>query len=369
MDGENQEFYIVLNNIGFVYYKLKEYNKALSYYLQSLDLQNRLQEYYDFESDLLNVSLCYINLKDFGRAKEYVDSALNSCKTHCSDDVILNGYYSLGEIFLNLKDSAKAEYQFVKSLKTAKDLGNHRLVLDNIVQLSHILISQGRMSEAKTYLEEAEVLINNSASFNLEIIKIYSCLVAFYKKLGDFIQMAYYQEKYISIKDSIYNEALTTNLMKVEAEHLQKENMARIEAQKQVIDLTEKNITVQRWVNILIGVIAFALLIVIMLLIRINKTRKTINEALEKKVQERTKELQQSRDSWHKAYEVKEQLIAKATTEIKSSIATLKGLSTLGLKQFKEPDAIQYIKEVELTSGNLMSVIEVFNNKEFTQQA
>ncbi|MBT1705320.1 tetratricopeptide repeat protein [Chryseosolibacter indicus] len=366
MSRGEADYDIALNNIGLTYYKLRDYKKALSYYRQCIDAKIKLQDYFDLDRALINIGLCYRNLNDFSKAKYYVDSAFNVCKTNCSDIIKIEGNFCLGKIYTNLLEFEIAKDYFIKSYVLAKRIGDTRFSLENISELASILIRKDRIEEAVKYLREAETFITNDASYNLEITRIYSCYIDLYRKIGDYKRLALYQEKYILLKNSILSETLTTGLMKIEAEHLQKENMARIETQKQVIELTQKNIAVQRWVNILIGVIAFALLIVIMLLIRINKTRKTINEALEKKVQERTKELQQSRDSWHKAYEVKEQLIAKATTEIKSSIATLKGLSTLGLKQFKEPDAIQYMQEVELTSGNLMSVIEVFNNKEFT---
>ena len=46
------------------------------------------------------------------------------------------------------------------------------------------------------------------------------------KKIKTSKKCCFYQNKYISLKDSVFNEELTKNLMKAEAEYQEKENQS-----------------------------------------------------------------------------------------------------------------------------------------------
>jgi tetratricopeptide (TPR) repeat protein len=267
---EDAEKHIVLNNIGAIYYKLKDYRKALEYFILCAAIKRRINDSYDLEITLLNISLSYAYINEFGKGMLYADSALSICGDNCSNVIKKSAGFSQGVIFLGLGQIKRAETYFLYSLKIARTTEDHRYILDNIDYLSQIYIQQNKLASALQYLREAEKIINNGASLNLELIKIYSRFFEVYKKQGDLKQVAYYQEKYIQLKDTIYNEALTTNLMKIEANHLQRENTARIEAQKRVIALTEKDIANQRLLNILTGAIAVFFLLAIILLFKLN---------------------------------------------------------------------------------------------------
>ena len=66
------------------------------------------------------------------------------------------------------------------------------------------------------------------------LVKIVLAILA---KSKNFKKVEFYQSKYITLKDSIYNKELTTNLMKIEAEHLEKENKEKIEFQNRILAL------------------------------------------------------------------------------------------------------------------------------------
>ncbi|MBT1705322.1 tetratricopeptide repeat protein [Chryseosolibacter indicus] len=352
----------ISSNIGISYLKLGDYKKALSYFLRSLRIKQQINDYHDMERTFINTSLSYACIDDFKLAKTYLDSASIICKGkgNCSVQIEIEWNFCSGIIHFGLKQFDLAVQNFRRSYYLANQIEDHRFVLDNIDYLVKIY-NDSNQYEVVKYLKEAEVIIDRGTPFNLEAIKIYSHFIDLYNVEKDFEKMAYYQNKYIELKDSIYNENLTTNLMKVESDYLQRENIARIKAQGQVIDLTEKNIAVQRLVNILIGIVAFALLIVIMLLIRINKTRKTINEALEKKVQERTYQLALNRDSWLQAYKEKEASLEKVTTEVRSTIATIVGLNRLVQKEIHDPRILDYTIQSDHASKSLLDRIRAFN--------
>jgi hypothetical protein len=102
--------------------------------------------------------------------------------------------------------------------------------MDNLIYLSRISILLGEMNAAENYLGLADKLLSKDYFYSLELVKVYGEFSSFYIKSKRFDKAVMYQQKYIELKDGVFSQQLTRNLMKVEAEHLEKENQNKIEA-------------------------------------------------------------------------------------------------------------------------------------------
>jgi hypothetical protein len=153
--------------------------------------------------------------------------------------------------------------------------------LDDIYYLSKVYIEENRNSEAMQILKVGEQVIDEGQPFNAEAINIYQCFFTLYRKLPNFERTAFYQQKYIALKDSVYTDELTTNLMKVEAEYLDRESKGRIQVQAQTLLLNEAIIEHQQWLNIFIGSTAIMLIVIIALLARPNREKQKLNDLLD----------------------------------------------------------------------------------------
>jgi tetratricopeptide (TPR) repeat protein len=360
---ENKKDYeekaILLSNIGVVYYKLKDYDKGLSYFKQCLDLKKKNNDQYDLDKLLINISLCYAYTNEFQEAEKFIDSVLVICDigSSCSPSIQMEINFTLGVIHYRQNKMGIAEDYFLKSYAIAKSINHGRFLFDNIDYLSDINIRQNRISKAIDYLNEAEELIKHGAPFNLELVKIYIRFFRLYQIEKDYEKVAFYQQKYILLKDSVFNETLTNNLMKIEADYLERENKAKIESQNEVLILKEKIIAGQQTIIILTGALVLILGVLAGLLIRVNKHRKATNRLLDQRVKERTMELETSRDELIKRNYETELLISKASNDIRSSIATLKGLCTVGLSDINDPKARDYLYKVDSISHKLSNTI------------
>ena len=363
MKGDKSEISITTDNIGLVYYKLEDYDKALSYYKKSLQLKNETKYKYDLDLLLINISLCYGYKNNFIEAKKFIDQAFAVCGKNCSKYLQLQARFSLGIISLGSKDFVEAETQFLKSYALAKMLNNERLQFDNIVYLSQIYIQRNELVLAEKYLSNAEKLIASGTPYNLELIKVYNGLFKLYAKSGNFEKVARYQQKYIQLKDSIFSKELTRNLMKVEVEYLERENKAKIEAQNKIMALDEEIIVRQRFLNLFIGIVAILLILLAVVLVRSNRRKRMINLLLEQKVKERTTELEINSSVLQRSLEERNLQLQKISTDIKNSLATIKGLCFLGLKDSDAPDAAQYIHKIDVTSDQLLNTLNrTFSN-------
>jgi tetratricopeptide (TPR) repeat protein len=354
---------IALNNTGLVYYKMKSYQRALDYFQHAIEYcltEGKLSPGVDkdyYEGSLLNISLCHAFLNNLIMAEEYIDKVSGMCEDGCSDYILMQTYYGSGVIKFKQGNDQDALKKFSASLSLAKKLRNERYELDNIIYLSQLSLASNQLTLAEKYLGEAEALMKRGIPFNLELVKIYNELFQLYEKLGDYKKVAFYQAKYIQLNDSIYSEEVTTNLMKIEAEYMERENQAKIETQDKILALQNDVIIRQRIINIFIGVAAALSIILVFVLVQNVKQKKRANISLEHKVKERTMALETHKIELLNLLDERNQQMKRISMEIKSSVATIQGLCKLSLQDVSVVNAAEYIDRIEKTSHNLQSGI------------
>jgi len=352
---------IALNNTGLVYYKMKSYDRALDYFQKALDLRSKEALTPDVRASnqnaLVNISLCYSHLNNLTKAEESIEKAYSFCEGGCSDFILKQAHYASGLVRFKQGNKQEALKEFSESLALARRLRDERYELDNIIYLSQIAIGSNQLGVAEKYLGEAEGLMKRGIPFNLELVKIYNELFQLYEKLGDYKKVAFYQSKYIQLNDSIYSEEVTTNLMKVEVEYMERENQAKIETQEKILALQNDVISRQRMINIFVGIAGALTIGLVVMLVQNVKQKKRANVSLEHKVKERTMALETHKIQLLNSLEERNQQMKRISTEIKSSVATIQGLCKLSLQDVSAVNAGEYIDRIEKTSHSLQSGI------------
>jgi tetratricopeptide (TPR) repeat protein len=348
---------VTLNNIGLLYMKLRDYDKALTVYKESLRLKNEIKDTFDLDGLLLNIAECYSFKYDFYNALEYVRLGLNTCGSHCSDESLIVAFQTLGYVAYFKKKFAEASIQFLKAYALSQKNGveHHRLTI--IEFLVRIALHNNELKTAEKYLREADALISSGVPYNAEIIQVYHQLQVLYSKYRNYEKAYYYQNKYVLLKDSIHNYELTSNLMKIEAEHVEKENQAKIEAQNKILTLNQEIIFRQKLLNIFIGLIAVLLITVTILLIKSNRQKQRANILLDSRVKERTIALELNKDTLERACQERDLLLEKTSMDIKTSLATMKGLCALSIKEVQDPVALRYIEKIKSTSDKFFETL------------
>lgn len=317
---------IALNNIGLVYYKLKDYEKAKEFFIKAIALKGKINDNYDLSAAFINLGLCHAYLDDYTSAKMYVQKGIQASSNNSSDYEVALGDFATGVVCFGLKEYHKAERCFLKSYHMAKKNDDQRFQFDNVDYLTQIYLMQNRVSEASYYLSEAEALIDEGAAYNLEMIKIYSRFFQMYNRIKNYEKAAFYQQKYIVLKDSVYNEELTINLMKVEADYQERENSAKIAAQEQVLRLKEKIINGQQILNIVASTLVLMVVAFSIMLWRNYTRKKRANIMLDEKVKARTAELELSRDVLITTLTSRNMLIDRAVSDVKDALSTMQGI-------------------------------------------
>jgi tetratricopeptide (TPR) repeat protein len=361
VDGDDDEKNIprdiTLANIGFVHYKLKNYRHGLDYFLPALQLRKQKNGPGDIEQLRINIALCYAHLHNPVESKKYIADVESVCNEKCTRYTEMHLSYVKGVLAFYNVGYKESERHFLHSYALAKEIANPRFQFDNIVLLAELYLKINRVDLAEQYLRHAEKLISADTPYNLELIKVYSQLSQLYANSSDLRKLSHYQNLYIELRDSIYDEELTTNLMRIEAEHLERENKERIESQDKILALNQEIIFRQKVANISIGGVGLLTFILAVVLAKSNRRKTRFNAFLDKKVIERTRELQLNQEALRRALQERDVIMSKACKDINCSIASMKGLVTLATKEIDHPKAPEYWREIDNTAYRLSKIV------------
>lgn len=278
-----------LSNIGLVYYKLKDYNSALDYYERCFEIKKHIQDNYYLDRLLINLGLCYINVGKLNEAKKRILAARHACGGKCSEAILMEYLFALGRISESVLDKESLSY-FFKSYSLALKLNDVRYIIDNTILISRIYRRKGNLLASKRFLNATEKILPES-SHNLEMLKLYREFSMVYKALRDTSNLALAQEKYIILRDTVYNGDRISSLAKINAQFLERERESLIAIQAEQGKLKNSIAGKQYTINLLIMVLMALSCITGFVLYRINQKEMLAAQRLNDRIMHRTKSL------------------------------------------------------------------------------
>ena len=344
--GDTEGEIRTLINVGVVYYKLKDYEKALRYFNQSKGIQEKTGLRIDTDILMNNIGLSYAYLGQFEEAMLHIDFGMRACGVNCSDIRRMEALFAKGVVHMGLRNLHRSEDYFLQSYDLSKKLKNVRFQLDNIDCLSQIYLERKKPNDAARYLHIGERIIMAYPAFNLENLKLYSRLSDLYRTLRNFEMASDYQFKYRQLKDDVYSEELTNNLMRIEAENLERENLRRIKSQNEILALNQHIIDRQNIINVLSIILILIIIGLGSVLYRNYKQKKRINAFLDLKIGERTRELNNSSLQLSKAFHERDLMLDHANRAYMSLVARIEGLYLNALKDVSDPVGRDYILKI-----------------------
>ena len=348
--GNKFDISIGLLNIGQVHYKLKDYLKAIQYFEKSLELKRESGEESDTEyTTLANLGHCYRVLNFHDKAREYYETALKRCGDNCNVDIQMDAECGLGLTFLEEGDYEVAKKHIKRSLAVARRSNDKNYLASNLDFLAKIALDKQLYDSAVQNLEAAEQYAQE-AGYNSILVDIYRDFSKLYKETEDFKKAAYYQDKYIQLKDSVFSEELIKNIAAVQTRLEERENIKTIAVQGE-------QLTKQRTLNIAIVIIAVLATLLVFMLFRSNVAKRKANDRLDKEVKAATKDLQAANQLLAEVNQELDHFIYKTSHDIRGPLATLKGLCNVALVDVADSTALKYLNKLDLTATQLDTLL------------
>ena len=358
--GDRKQISVSLINIGLVHFKLEDYTLALEYYLKALKIKEEIDYSYDNEFLLVNIGLCYNQLDDCENARKYFNKAITICGSPCSRKVAIEIEHGLGETSVFEKRYSEAELHFKRSFENSEKWSDQRYQLVNLNELAKLSIEKNLIADAKFYVDQAEALPDKS-QFTELYLEIFKLKAELYKKSKDYKSANLFLTKYGELKDKIFDSEVKRRLMRVQTQFAERENLARIESQSNILVLQGEAIQRQKLLNVLIGAVAFLATVLVIVLYRSNRHKQRVNTILDKRVSERTFELEKNRDELKHSHDEKDLILKRVSSDLTSSWATLNGLSNLAAMELP-PEQVIYFREAEATAERMINCVNKYTS-------
>ncbi len=297
------------NNIGEVYKKLNDLDKALEYLLKSIDLKRKDSATHAIT--YYNIAELYIRLNRIPEAQRFIDRSFAIAKAENNTRVSAFDYWSLAAIEIHQKNPDAALDYYFKAEAIWKQLGETRSLIQTYQDIAEVYRSVKKFHEAESYLNQAMQLARTIKVPDLQV-KNYERFARLDSARGNFSRALLYMSKHNALKDSVYNLLKAEQIARLqtiyETESREQENQQlRTERALKDSQLAVQRITLLAISAglILAGIVAYVLYrqrkkilfqkeaieVQATALLKLNEELQQLNRNLEERIEQRTSQL------------------------------------------------------------------------------
>ena len=144
-----------LNNIGACYYKLGNYDKAIENYHESLKIREELEDKKGMASSLNNIGNIYDDLSKYNKALEYYSRSLTIKEKLNDKKGMESTLNNIGIIYNKLGKYDKALDYHHRSLKIKKEIGNKKGIAIALYNIGKVYEEKDNYNDALKYFQQA----------------------------------------------------------------------------------------------------------------------------------------------------------------------------------------------------------------------
>ncbi|MBR9757285.1 MAG: sensor histidine kinase [Algicola sp.] len=330
------ELLLTYSNLAKAYCGVKDFDKAITFYVKSLEIEQQNQAPNEIFT-LLRLAELYSQKREHRKAIEYYERSLDLTQ-NLTDSLKGEILPKLGGEYLQFKDYDKATEHLVEALKINRALNHKNGLLIALNNLGHLNLQRQYLKYAEGQLLEARALtteVNNKA----EQLKNYKFLKALDSTNRNFDRAFVWQRQYYQLKSELAKENQqqpATTIEEVTPEDLfsvgQTNNQTHL--QQPNPDTTGEINNINRFKLILYALLA-ALVIVSTFLVliylkrnnRIKYTRKL--EEKNKKIELQNEAILEQTKHLEEINKVKDKLFSIISHDLKDSLSSIKGFIDL----------------------------------------
>lgn len=354
--GNKKNIFDNLNNIGVVYLKLKNYEKALDIFLE-LDASETLEP--ETISIPVNLGFIYYELGEYDKAEKQLSRVLNFEGPKYDQRALGLSTFKLGEIHRERMEYDMAIDFFEQSMAVFDKMDNE---LQKVQSLNGIALTYLKANNLDRALINAKKGLAIANSYNAIPQRNNSAetLYKIYDRQGNTEMALKYHKLLKTYSDSMLNDEISKEVGRLEAKNeFEERELALKEQQKQQQLENEKQVAEQRVYLAVLFALLLASLIGGYSFYRNSQVRKKANSLLKEKNREIASQAERLED----LNKVKNQLFSIISHDLRGPISSLQGL--INLHEMDElsneeieilmPQVAQKFKHTSSLLNNLLS--------------
>ena len=367
-----------LNNLGILYRGLENYSNAFSYYSQALSLAKKSKSI--FLTTIYNsIGSYYWYLESNDSALVYYNRVLKiDPKTPLLKERYCAALNNLGNVYRSMEKLDSALYYYNLSLEKSTQYDFVNLKSITLKNFGILYSMQGNCPQALENIKKS-IEIANRINLKRIVRDDYYLLSDIYAKQNDYKNAFQYHKLYSAYQESVYSDEQANKITQIEIDNIIRQK----EMDKALLskNIAEQNLKIQRNRSILIIlslVVAFFALLSysILRLLKLSKNSakmlEEMNEELESKVRNRTKNLQseivqhkitaaaliKAKEKAEESDRLKSSFLANLSHEIRTPMNAINGFTELLRDYALEPEKKnEYISIIRKSGHKLLLII------------
>ncbi len=337
---EKEHLYVELcsayTNVARAYYKMNAYDKAIEFYLKTLQLQKRLNNTDGIIESNSRLAEMYSSQKEFRKAIEYYETVLATVGDS-NDSIRGNILPKLGGEYLKFNDYNKASTYLIQGLilnRKSKNKLGLTIALNNLGELN---LNQRKLVLAEDQLMEAGTLAK-SIDNKSELLRYYKLMKSLDSTKNKFESAFMWQREYFNLKNDLEKKDISKDTLLDSALELNpnfdsintnlKENQA---GNENTFEITQKFNRFQLIFYALLAALAVVSTFLILIFLKRNSSIKYTQELEEKniKIELQNKAFQEQTEHLENVNNVKDKLFSIVSHDLKDSLSSINGFIDL----------------------------------------
>ena len=202
--NDSNKLGVVINNIAGIYFKQKDFNKAIELYTKSVEINSRLNPS-NISLGLNNIGSCFFELKEYEKSLDKFNEALNFGIEYNDQKGIGLSYQNIGLVNLELDQYEIAHDFLLKALKVFEEIGLKSNIIGCQNSFGELFYELGDYKKSNYYLIRS-LKASKELGFVTQIMESSKTLYKLNKKIGSNKKALSNFEIYIKYRDSVNNE-------------------------------------------------------------------------------------------------------------------------------------------------------------------
>jgi len=292
---DNRRIADLQDDLGRIYQLLENFNKSLQYYSNALYIFEKYKDTLNIANSIRHIGSLYSSREfceartakqkqdDFTTALKYYEKSLYLSTLINNEPSIIADYSSLGRIYNKLAQPQKAIWYLDKSFEYYRKNENWNEITEILYNLgkSYCQLKQYDQS-AKCYLQSIDE--GNKRHLTQGIQFVYEELAHTYDMAGDYKNARDSYVKYMTIRDSIYNNEKSKQIFELETKYQSEKK------EKEILSLNLKEKKQNQFISILAFIILTIILLGLYIILKV-RTKRIIAEQTVEIKEQKIKEL------------------------------------------------------------------------------
>lgn len=279
--GFESKISFITNNIGTLYSRINNNDKAMEYYRYSLGIKENLGDSLGVAHMLNNIGLLFVKENNLEKAEEYYKEALRIIKKDGDEIDVSESISVLMLLMMKQKQYSKAIGYF-DTLETYFNVMPERAILAALSNISSLWLDLGKPDKAYAYISQMIELSKRSNTIWL-LSESYKLIAEYYAQKNNFEEAYLYHKKYLQLKDSVMNLEMNSKMAEMQTKYETEKKEKQIAILQKDKQLTQVAADRQRAMKLLYLISSLIiLLIAVLIILKIKNRDKRKQEILEK---------------------------------------------------------------------------------------